>query len=214
MTFDPRLYLVTGPVRSDTTLDEVVAGALAGGVTALQLRDKHSERICLERQTCALAAIAQPHGVPLLINDDVEIAALADGAHVGVDDDRPENARKLLGDDAVIGWSINDLAQLDDSSALEVCDYIAVSPVWATPSKPDASAPLGLEGIRAVRARTELPLIAIGGITATNAAEVIAAGADGIAVMSAICLAVDPEAAARELRAVVDEALSARGSGT
>ncbi len=212
MTIDPRLYLVTGPVRSDTTLERVVAGALAGGVTVLQLRDKHSERICLERQTLALAVLAEPHGVPLLINDDVEVAALASGAHVGVDDDRPEDVRKTLGADAVIGWSINDLAQLDDASALGACDYIAVSPVWATPSKPEASTPLGLDGIRAIRARTTMPLVAIGGITAANAAEVISAGADGIAVMSAICLAEDPEAAARELLRIVDSALERRSS--
>lgn len=211
MTFDPRLYLVTGPVRPDTTLEGVVAAALAGGVTAVQLRDKTSDRLELERRTRTLALVTERLGVPLLINDDVEVAGLADGAHVGVDDARPESARTTLGVRAVIGWSINELAQLDDADALAACDYIAVSPVWATPSKPEATRPLGLEGIRAIRARTSMPLIAIGGINAANAAEIIAAGADGVAVMSAVCLAEDPETAARELRAIVDDALSARG---
>lgn len=213
MTFDPRLYVVTGPVPLTSVLEDVVAQALAGGATAVQLRDKTADRDSLERQTRALAAIARSHGAALLVNDDLVAAAMADGAHVGVDDDRPENVRKALGGDAVIGWSINDLAQLDDASALEASDYVAVSPVWATPSKTDASTPLGLEGIRAARASTPagLPVVAIGGITAANAADVIAAGADGIAVMSAICSADDPYAAALELREIVDAALSRKG---
>lgn len=212
MTFDPRLYLVTGPTRQAVDLEHVVAEALAGGVTTVQLRDKTRDRLRLERRTQALAVIAEPFAATLIVNDDIDVAGLADGVHVGVGDERPESARISLGGGAVIGWSINDLAQLDDAVALDACDYIAVSPVWATPSKPEACAPLGLEGIRAIRALTAMPLLAIGGISASNAADVIAAGADGIAVMSAVCLAVDPRTAARELRAIVDSALSERGS--
>lgn len=213
MRFDARLYLVTGEVRADTTLESVVGAALAGGVTALQLRDKTPDLVCLERQTHALAVVAQAHGVPLLINDAIEVAGLADGAHVGVDDMRPEDARRALGPASVIGWSINDLDQLDDERAMAAIDYVAVSPVWATTSKADATRPLGLQGVRAVRRRipAELPLVAIGGINAANAEEAIAAGADGVAVMSALCLAEDPSAAAMELLKIVDEALARRG---
>lgn len=213
MTFDPRLYLVTGPVPLTSVLEDVVAQALAGGATAVQLRDKAADRDSLDGQTRALAVIVRSHGAALLVNDDLVAAAMADGAHVGVSDSRPQQARADLGDTALIGWSINSLSQFDDVEALGASDYVAVSPVWATPSKKDASTPLGLEGVRAVRARTPagIPVIAIGGITAANAAEVIAAGADGIAVMSAICSADNPYAAALELREIVDAALSVRG---
>lgn len=212
MTFDPRLYLVTGPVPLLSVLQDVVAQALAGGATAVQLRDKTADRDSLERQTRALAVIARSHGAALLVNDDLVAAAMADGAHVGVSDAHPQQARVELGETALIGWSISTLSQFDDADALAAIDYVAVSPVWATPSKPDTTAPLGLEGVRAVRARTPvgIPVIAIGGITAVNAAEVIAAGADGIAVMSAICSADHPYAAALELREIVDTALAGK----
>ena len=213
MTFDPRLYLVTGPVPLTSVLEDVVAQALAGGATAVQLRDKTADRDSLQRQTLALAAIARSNGAALLVNDDLVAAAMADGAHVGVSDARPEKVRAELGETALIGWSINSLNQFDDVEALGASDYVAVSPVWTTPSKSDTTAPLGLEGVRAVRARTPagIPVVAIGGITAANAAGVIAAGADGIAVMSAICSAHNPYAAALELREIVDAALSIRG---
>lgn len=213
MTFDPRLYLVTGPVPLTSDLEDVVAQALAGGATAVQLRDKTADRDSLQRQTLALAVIARSNGAALLVNDDLVAAAMADGAHVGVSDARPEKVRAELGETALIGWSINSLNQFDDVEALGASDYVAVSPVWTTPSKSDTTAPLGLEGVRAVRARTPagIPVVAIGGITAANAAGVIAAGADGIAVMSAICSAHNPYAAALELREIVDAALSIRG---
>lgn len=213
MTFDPRLYLVTGPVPLTSVLEDVVAQALAGGATAVQLRDKTADRDSLQRQTLALAVIARSNGAALLVNDDLVAAAMADGAHVGVSDARPEKVRAELGETALIGWSINSLNQFDDVEALGASDYVAVSPVWTTPSKSDTTAPLGLEGVRAVRARTPagIPVVAIGGITAANAAGVIAAGADGIAVMSAICSAHNPYAAALELREIVDAALSIRG---
>lgn len=110
----------------------------------------------------------------------------------------------------IVGWSVHDLDQLDDRGALARCDYVAASPVWPTPTKIDHSPPWGLEGVRALRARlpTELPLIGIGGIHAGNARDVISAGADGVAVVSAICAAADPRAAADELTSIVNRARS------
>lgn len=203
---DLRLYLVTDPAYAD--LDRVVGAAVAGGVTCVQVRDKQAGSDQLAALALRLRADL-PAGVAVLANDDVEAARLCDGLHVGVDDLPPAEARELLGPGAVIGWSINDLAQLDDEQQLAACDYVAASPVWTTPTKADADRPWGLSGVRALADALagRLPLVAIGGIDAGSAGDVVAAGADGVALVSAICGADDPEAAARDLRLVIDHAL-------
>jgi thiamine-phosphate pyrophosphorylase len=206
---DLRLYLVTDPRTDD--LVGVVSRAVAGGVTCVQVRDKDAtpgERAELVRRL----RDALPAHVAVIANDDLGAARCGDGLHVGVDDVPPSVARDALGPDAVIGWSVNDLAQLDDGTELAACDYVAVSPVWATSSKTDASAPWGLDGVRAVAERLagRLPLVGIGGIggiDAGTAARVVEAGADGVAVVSAICSAADPTAAAADLRRAVDGVL-------
>ncbi|WP_262849240.1 thiamine phosphate synthase [Mumia quercus] len=211
---DLRLYLVTGPVPDGADVVGVTAAAVDGGVTAVQLRDKTSSRDDLVRTGSRLAA--QLAGTPavFLVNDDLDAARAIPGAglHVGPDDLHPARAREVLGDDAVIGWSLHDLGQLDDAEALAACSYVAVSPVWPTPTKTDTTPPWGLEGVRRLRdaVPADLPLVAIGGIAADNAASVVAAGADGVCVVSAICSARDPREAARALRAEVDGALDAR----
>ena len=212
MNLDVRLYLVTGEDISDG--QAVVMAAVAGGVTMVQVRAKHgttAERAgAAQRLSWALA----PLGVPLLINDDVVAARLAgaDGLHLGPDDMHPAMAREIIGPSVVLGWSLHSFDQLADSDALDACDYLAASPVWATPTKTDTTPPLGLEGVRALRAAmpAQLPLVAIGGITAATAGDVIRAGADGVAVVSAIWSAPDPEGAAGRLRAIVDAALNER----
>jgi thiamine-phosphate pyrophosphorylase len=110
----------------------------------------------------------------------------------------------------VVGWSIHDRDQLGDHRALAACDYVAASPVWPTPTKIDTGTPWGLDGVTELRAGLppDLPLIGIGGIAAGNADQVITAGADGVAVVSAICAAVDPRSAAAELAGVVRQARS------
>lgn len=204
------VYFVTAEPFGDATVD-VVQAAAAGGVRILQLRDKTAptdQRIAgLQRLQTVL-----PDGVTVIVNDDVEAAAAVPGVgiHIGPDDDHPTGVRRLLGDDVVIGWSIHDRDQLDDHDALAAVDYVAASPVWPTPTKPDTTPPWGLEGVRILRHRlpTRLPLVGIGGIDAGNAAEVIDAGADGIAVVSAIAAADDPRTAAAELIGIVDQARS------
>ncbi|MDD9348000.1 thiamine phosphate synthase [Mumia sp.] len=210
---DVRLYLVTGSVPHGADLVDVVADAVDGGATTVQLRDKHAstdERIRLATRIAARVG----DRASFVLNDDLAAARAVPGAglHIGPDDLHPARVREVLGDDAVVGWSLHDLAQLDDAEALAACSYLAVSPVWATPTKPDTTAPWGLDGVRRLRAATpdDLPLVAIGGISASNAASVVAAGADGICVVSAICSAPEPRAAARTLREVVDAALAAR----
>lgn len=207
---DLGVYFVTAEPVGDATFD-VVRAAVSGGVRVVQLRDKTgttAQRIAvLQRLKATL-----PDEVVLIVNDDVAAAAAVPGVgvHVGPDDDHPSRVRGLLGDDVMIGWSIHDRRQLDDDEALTAADYVAASPVWPTPTKIDTTAPWGLEGVRALRAALpeDLPLLGIGGINATNAADVITAGADGVAVVSAIAGAVDPEAAAAELVAIVGEARS------
>lgn len=215
MSLDFRIYLVTGESASSASAEAVISAAVAGGVTAVQLRDKLGDTRARVSTARRLASVLEASAVPLLVNDDVEAARLAGvaGIHVGPDDIHPARARERLGPDAVIGWSIHDMGQLTDTDAIDACDYLAASPVWATPTKPDTTEPFGLDGVTALRAAMpeRLPLIGIGGINTDNAGDLIRAGADGIAVVSAIWAAPDPAAAAQRLRSVVDAALDVRG---
>ncbi|NPV83615.1 MAG: thiamine phosphate synthase [Candidatus Aminicenantes bacterium] len=204
---DLSLYLVTDRrLAGNRPLTEVVSKAVAGGVTVVQLREKD----CSSREYLELAMELKkilPPGVPLLINDrlDVALAAGADGIHLGQSDLPAKIARKYLGPRAIIGLSVENLEQLEEAKNLPV-DYLAISPVFSTPTKTDTGPAWGLEGLARARKLTALPLVAIGGLNEQNAAEVIRAGADGLAVVSAICAAADPEQAARRLRALIDEA--------
>lgn len=219
MTPDLRLYALVDPaVAGGRTLPEL-ARLLVGSATIVQLRDKHGATRDMIETARALKAVLAPAGIPLLINDrvDVALAAQADGVHVGQDDMSAADARRLLGKDAIIGLSIKTLAQAA-AAPLDTLDYVAVGGVYATTSKDNTSAPIGTGGLRtiaaAIRARKAgYPVCAIAGITAANASDVIDAGADGVAVISALSLAADPAAAARALRAVVDAALKRRGQG-
>lgn len=207
--FDPRLYLVTdGLAAAGRRIEDVVEAAVRGGVTAVQLRDKGADDAALAETARRLKDRLAPAGVPLIINDRVEAArrAGAAGVHLGQSDGSPEEARRLLGPLAVIGLSVETPSQALAAAGLDI-DYLGVSPVFATPTKPSAGPAWGLDGLRALRAETDLPLVAIGGINAGNAASVLAAGADGLAVVSAIMGAADPEEAARLLRRIVEASL-------
>jgi thiamine-phosphate pyrophosphorylase len=142
--------------------------------------------------------------VPLIVNDrlDVALAADADGVHVGQSDMDVTDARALIGPDRILGLSITEEADLDRSD-LTMVDYLGVGPVFATPTKADAAPPMGMAGLKRIASRTGLPIVAIGGLHAGNAADAIAAGAAGVSVVSAICAAPDPESATRELVEVV-----------
>ena len=217
MDIDLRLYALVDPaVAGGRTLADL-AGLIANSVTLVQLRDKHGGTRAMVEQARALRAVLEPGGVPLLINDriDVALAAEADGVHIGQDDMTAEDARLLLGRTAIIGLSLSTVQQAQ-AARLDLIDYVGIGAVYPTGSKEDASTPIGIAGLReivqVVRARKPgFPVCAISGITAGNAAETIAAGADGVAVISALSRADDPAKAARELRAVVDEALKRRG---
>ncbi len=215
---DLRLYALLDPAVAGGRRLTELAKLIADQATIVQLRDKHgSTRVQVEAAR-ALREVLQPKGVPLLINDriDVALAAKADGVHIGQDDMHPADARALLGRDAIIGLSINTVA-LAQAAPLEMLDYVAIGGVYATTSKDNAKTPIGLSGLReivhAIHARKPgFPICAIAGITAANAGDVIAAGADGVAVISALSLAPDPTQAARAMRATVDAALAKRGA--
>ena len=186
-----------------------VANAVANGVRSVQVRAKDASGAAfLDEVTAVAEAIAAVPGADdcvLIVNDrvDVAVAAEADGVHLGQDDLSPEDVRRWL-PHALVGLSIERAEQLAEAERLPV-DYYGASPVFATTTKTDTAAALGLEGLRALRARCTRPLVAIGGIDAHNAAAVMAAGADGLAVVSALCAAPDPEAAARRLRAAMEK---------
>ena len=205
---DLRLCLVTdSALCGERGVLAVVEAAVQGDVTCVQLREKTLDTRAFVELARALKAMLAPRGVPLIINDrvDVALACGADGVHVGQSDMLPQDVRRLM-PHALIGLSIETLAQLPVAERAPV-DYYGVSPVFATGTKRDAAPALGLEGLRAIRARTARALVAIGGIHAGNAAAVIAAGADGVAVVSAVCAALDPAAAVRLLRAQLSKQL-------
>lgn len=209
-----RLYLVTDSLSiGQRLLGDVVAAAVQGGVTCVQLREKHLNTRDFVAQAVALKELLLPHGIPLVINDriDVALACGAQGVHLGQSDMPATQARRLLPPDVFIGWSVETMEDVVASARLAV-DYLGVSPIFATPTKIDTLRPWGLEGLRQVRSSTALPLVAIGGIHAANAGAVMAAGADGLAVVSAICAAPDPCLAAMTLRKIVDDASSAAGA--
>jgi len=216
MDVDLRLYALLDPAVAGGRSLTDLATRIAGRATLVQLRDKHGSTRAMMQEARALREVLEPAGVPLLINDrvDVALAAEADGVHIGQDDMPVPDARLLLGRTAIIGLSIK---TLDEAKAapLELLDYVAIGGVYGTTSKENTKAPIGLDGLRAVvqaiRARkANFPICAIAGINASNAAAVIEAGADGVAVISALSLSDDPAQAAQELLGVVDGALKRR----
>jgi len=202
------LYLVTdrGLARGRAMLD-VVRAAVQGGVTCVQLREKTCSTREFIEEALAVKELLRSRGVPLIINDrvDVALAIGADGVHLGQKDMPLAAARAIVTDAMLIGISAESEA---DAVAAEKggADYLGVSPIFATPTKTDAAAPLGLAGLQAIRRAVRLPLVGIGGLNRQNAAAVIRIGADGVAVVSAIVAAQDPEQAARELLQAVRSA--------
>ncbi|HWC92564.1 MAG TPA: thiamine phosphate synthase [Pseudolabrys sp.] len=214
MVVDLSLYALLDPAVAGGRPLAELARLVAGHATLVQLRDKHGSTRALVEEARRLRALLEP--VPFVVNDrvDVALAAEADGVHLGQDDMTAAEARLLLGRTAIIGLSVKTVAQAREAP-LELIDYVAIGGVYATTSKDNTAAPIGIAGLRevvgAVRMREpDFPICAIAGIDAGNAAEVIAAGADGVAVISALSRAPDPRAAARELRAIVDETLQKR----
>src|SRR5690349_14113810 len=180
----PRIYPLTDTKLTGLSHAEQLELLTLGGATLIQLREKHlSPRAFYEQ-----AKLAARRGVQLIINDraDIALAVSADGVHLGQDDMPPDAARKLLGPNAIIGYSTHNIEQAIAATKLPI-DYLAIGPIFATTTKPDTAPVLGLDGLTAVRrAIGTFPLVAIGGITHANAHQVIQAGADSVAVISAV----------------------------
>jgi thiamine-phosphate pyrophosphorylase len=219
MLLDLRLNAIVDPERAGGyQLADLAARCVRGGATLVQLRDKCSETRMLIEEARAIKQALAPFAVPFVVNDrvDVAMAAGADGVHLGQDDMAVEDARRLLGSNAIIGLSIKSVEEAE-AARLDLVDYVGSGGVYATSSKQQKSAPIGPTGLARIiavlrRRAPALPVCGIAGIDAGNAAEVIAAGADGVAVISALSLVPSPETAAHRLREIVDAVLAKRGT--
>ena len=219
MRVDIRLNAIVDPERSGGhDLADLARLCAEGGATLVQLRDKLSETRAMVATARAIKKALAPLAVAFVVNDrvDVALASGADGVHLGQDDMAVEDARKLLGREAIVGLSIKTVAEAD-AAPVQLIDYVGSGGVYVTLSKQQKNAPIGPEGLARVvaalhRRAPKLPVCGIAGIDAGNAGAVIAAGADGVAVISALSLVPDPEAAARALREVVDGMLAKRGT--
>jgi len=195
-----KLYLVTDDQQDLATLEHVVEQSVAGGVTMLQVREKHGDVRAFIERAQRVKAILSGTGVPLIINDrvDVALAVDADGLHLGQSDMPAEIARRLIGEDKILGLSIENEQQLKEAEHLPI-DYIGLSAIFATPTKTNTKKHWGVEGLKSALETTKLPIVGIGGINESNIPELMATGVHGLALVSAICQADDPKAAAQHL---------------
>jgi thiamine-phosphate pyrophosphorylase len=208
MNVDLSVYVITDQrIAGDRSIIEIVRAAIAGGATVVQLREKEATTREMIRLGEALHEITRPTGVPLIVNDrvDVALAIDAEGVHVGQDDMPAALARRLIGPDRILGVSAATVEEARQAQR-DGADYLGVGDVYGTPSKSDAGIPIGVHGLAKVVAAVSIPVVAIGGITLTNAATVVQAGAVGVAVISAVIGAEDPEDAARQMRQRIEAA--------
>lgn len=215
--FDLSVYLVTDRhLCGERGVLDTVHMSISGGASLVQLRDPEAAARELIEQARSLNALLRPLAIPLIVNDrvDVALAAGVAGVHLGQSDMSVRDARAILGPDAIIGLSVGGQDELAASAEdVELADYVGVGPFAATGTKADAGAAIGVDGLRLVREAVSLPVVAIGGIGAHNARDAILTGADGVAVVSALCAAADPADAARELFHVVETAREERNAG-
>jgi thiamine-phosphate pyrophosphorylase len=206
------LYLVTDRgLCGQRSLEDVVRLAVRGGIACVQLREKQISTRKFIEEARSIKKLLEPYKIPLIINDrvDVALACGADGVHIGQDDMSYAEARLLTGKKAIIGLSVERWEDVEESQKLDI-DYIGVSPVFATQTKTDTKGAWGLAGLAKIKAFSRHPIVAIGGINESNAADVVKAGADCLAVVSAICAAHDPEVAARKINSIINYALNKR----
>lgn len=199
---DYSLYLVTDRgLANGRSLKTIVEAAVRGGVSCVQLREKHCSARQFVEEARGLLPLLRRHRIPLIINDrlDIALAVNADGIHLGQSDMHINDARRLAGDRMIIGISAENLHHAVEAEN-QGADYIGISPVFATDTKADTAPPLGLEGVRRIRQVVGIPLVGIGGINEHNVGAIVSAGANGVAVVSAIISAPCAETAAAGLK--------------
>lgn len=205
-SLDYSLYLVTDQNFSgNRSVIDIVKQAVEGGVTVVQLREKDLNTRLFIEKAIALKKILSNFHIPLIINDriDIALASNADGVHIGQSDMPFSLVKKIIPASMIVGLSVENMAQAEEAQNMDV-DYLGISPVFSTATKTNFDeVPWGLDGIKRLKSISRHPLVAIGGINKSNTAQVIKAGADGIAVVSAICASPDPKAAAHELAEIV-----------
>ncbi|MEZ9470580.1 thiamine phosphate synthase [Vibrio lentus] len=201
-----KLYLVTDDQQDLETLKFVIEQAVAGGVTMVQVREKHGDVRAFIERAQAVKSILASSGVPLIINDrvDVALAVDADGLHLGQSDMPAELARQLIGPDKILGLSIETEQQLQEADSLPV-DYIGLSALFATSTKTNLKKYWGYDGIKMALETTKLPIVGIGGINESNIPQLVESGIHGLALVSAICHAEDPKQATRDLLSLMGE---------
>lgn len=204
--FDPALYLVTDrKLAKGRSVEFIVEQAVKGGVSMVQLREKECSTLDFLNTALSLKKILVPFNVPLIINDrlDIALASEADGVHIGQQDMPYSIARKMLGYDKIIGLSVENIDHGREANNMDP-DYISVSPVFVTDTKPELTHQLGVDGVREIVAFSKHPVVAIGSINAQNTPDILQAGATGVAVVSAIVSADDPQKAAYEIKQKID----------
>ncbi|MFA0146924.1 thiamine phosphate synthase [Vibrio lentus] len=201
-----KLYLVTDDQQDLETLKFVVEQAIVGGVTMVQVREKHGDVRAFIERAQAVKSILASSGVPLIINDrvDVALAVDADGLHLGQSDMPAELARQLIGPDKILGLSIETEQQLQEADSLPI-DYIGLSALFATPTKTNLKKYWGYDGIKMALETTKLPIVGIGGINESNIPQLVDSGIHGLALVSAICHAEDPKQATQDLLSLMGE---------
>ena len=199
------LYLVTDDQQDIDTLCHVVAEAIKGGVTMVQIREKHGDVRAFIERSLAIKKVLKDSGVPLIINDrvDVALAVQADGVHLGQSDMPANLARQLIGPDMILGLSVENETQLREAQDLPV-DYLGISAIFSTPTKTNIIKEWGIDGLTKVVKESKLPLVAIGGINETNIKKIADTQVDGIALVSAICHVTPPEQASEGLLELMD----------
>ena len=197
-SFDLSVYFVADPhVCGGRAIEDVVASAVRGGATMVQLRNKTDSVERIEKQARTIQALLAESAIPFILNDYVALAAEigADGVHIGQDDMKPAEARKIIGDDKILGLTAFTEEHYKAVNK-RIVDYVGTGPVFPTLTKPDKTV-LGVDGFAALVNQSPVPVVGIGGITPENAADVIAAGAQGVAMMRGVSEARDPEDAVR-----------------
>lgn len=199
------MFVTDHRIKDDSIFLKLLEDSLKGGVNIVQLREKHLDSKPFYKRALAAKKICERYDVKLIINDriDIALAINADGVHIGQNDLPVSVVRKLLGKNKIIGWSVSNKTQAIKANTLDI-DYIGLSPIFSTTTKTtNLDSPLGIEGLKQLKTITNKPIICIGGINAENTKETFKNGADGIAVVSAISQAKNPEQATKHLNKII-----------